>query len=150
MSATEFAVGHVAEPFRMPVELGKIREYARATKAQDRDYFEREDPAAPPTFLVTELLWQEPRHSGWGSRPPDFERVLHGEQEFIFHGPPPRAGTVLTGQARLDRVTEKDGRRGGRLTIIEIVTEFRDETGRLVAEAISTSLETSVPTTGAA
>jgi len=89
---------------------------------------------------------QEPRHSGWGDRPPDFERVLHGEQEFRFHGEPPRAGTVLEGRARLDRAYEKEGRRGGTMTIVEIVTEFRDASGRLVAEAISTSIETSVAT----
>jgi len=130
----------------MPVELGKVREYARATRAQDPVYLETDDPPSPPTFLVNALFWQERRHSGWGDRPPDFQRVLHGEQEFVFHGEPPRAGTVLQGRARLERAYEKEGRRGGAMTIVEIVTEFRDASGQLVAEAISTSIETSVAT----
>ena len=35
----------------------------------------------------------------------------------------------------VDEVYEKEGKRGGTMRFAEIVTEFRDETGKLVAEA---------------
>ena len=50
------------------------------------------------------------------------------------------AGTTLTGTARIDRVYEKQSRRGT-LTFVEIVTEYLDETGELVAESRLTGVE---------
>jgi hydroxyacyl-ACP dehydratase HTD2-like protein with hotdog domain len=69
-------------------------------------------------------------------------RVLHGGQEFIFHGPPPRAGTKLTAQTRIEDIYEKEGKRGGTMTFVVGVTEFRDEQGNLVAESRGTTIET--------
>jgi len=42
---------------------------------------------------------------------------------------------VLTAQSRIDRVYEKEGKRGGTMMLAEAVTEYRDETGRIVAES---------------
>ena len=50
---------------------------------------------------------------------------------------------MLTGVARIDRVYEKQGKRGGTMVFTEVVTEFRDAGGRLVAESRSTLIETS-------
>ncbi len=72
----------------------------------------------------------------------DLRRLLHGGQEYVFHGPPPRAGTELTFQTRVDKIYEKEGRRGGTMTFVETVTEFRDPSGAVVAEARSTAIET--------
>jgi hydroxyacyl-ACP dehydratase HTD2-like protein with hotdog domain len=72
----------------------------------------------------------------------DLRRLLHGGQEYVFHGPPPRAGTELTFQTRVDKIYEKEGRRGGTMTFVETVTEFRDPDGTVVAEARSTAIET--------
>jgi hypothetical protein len=72
----------------------------------------------------------------------DLRRLLHGGQEYVFHGPPPRARTELTFQTRVDKIYEKEGKRGGTMTFVEAVTEFRDASGRLVAEARSTAIET--------
>lgn len=128
----------------MAVERGKVREFARAVRSRDPAHLEGEEPLAPPTFLMTASFWHGPE-----SAPPglsiDLARALHGEQEFVFHGEPPRAGTVLTGRARIDRRYEKEGRRGGTMTFTEIVTEFRDGDGRLRAEARSTVIETARP-----
>ena len=68
---------------------------------------------------------------------------MHAEQEFVFHGPPPRAGVRLTAQSRIERVFDKQGTRGGTLTFAVMLTEFRDEHGALVAEARMTGVETS-------
>jgi len=137
--------GRTGDPFTMVVEHGKVREFARATKSRNLDYDGAiGDPLlTPPTFLVTSAFWQGPSSSPMAGVTRDLGRVLHGEQEFVFHGPPPRVGDVLTGSARIDKVYEKEGRRGGLMSFIETVTEYRDADGRLVAESRSTSLETS-------
>jgi hypothetical protein len=91
------------------------------------------------------MFWQEwagPDANPWHHVELDQKRGLHAEQEYVFHGPPPRAGAKLVAQSRIAEVFEKEGGRGGRLTFAVMVTEFRDETGRLVAEARMTGVET--------
>jgi hypothetical protein len=141
-------VGLSGEPFRMTVELGKIREFARATKSQHPAYDGAPGacPVTPGTFLQTAVFWQGQESNPWHGLPRNNERLLHGEQEFVFHGEPPRAGTVLTGVSRIDKRYEKPGRRGGIMIFTETVTEFRDDTGQLVAEARGTAIETSKST----
>jgi hypothetical protein len=135
--------GRQGSPFQMVVERGKIREFARATKSSNPDYLEGDHPLSPVTFLVTSAFWQDPSSSPWaGAGPQNFERLLHGEQEFVFFGEPPRAGDTLTGVSRIDKVYEKAGRRGGDMKFTEMVTEFRDPTGKVVAESRTTSIET--------
>jgi hypothetical protein len=138
---SESPVGRLGAPFQMVVERGKIREFARATKSSNPDYFEGEHPLSPVTFLSAAGFWQDRSSSPWGNRP-RLERMLHGEQEFVFFGEPPRAGAILTGVGRIDRVYEKAGRRGGTMHFTETVTEFRDQTGKLVAESRTTAIET--------
>jgi hypothetical protein len=60
--------------------------------------------------------------------------MLHVEQEYVFHGPPPQVGVVLTGTSRIAATWEREGRRGGNMMFASVTTEFRDEAGRLVAE----------------
>jgi hypothetical protein len=132
----------------MPIERGKIREFARACMTTNPDYVDRHDPVCPPTFLTTVNFWM-----GGGTSPLtqlgiDLRRLLHGGQEYVFHGPPPGAGTELTFQTRVDKIYEKEGRRGGTMTFVETVTEFRDPGGQLVAEARSTAIETGQTPTG--
>jgi hypothetical protein len=137
--------GHTGRPFRVVVEEGKVREFARATKSSHPAYLAGDGPPAvsPVTFLASSAFWQGPESSPWGEAKLNWERILHGEQEFTFPGPPPAAGTVLTAEARIDRVYEKEGKRGGTMTFVEMVTEYRDESGGLVAESRSTVIETS-------
>jgi hypothetical protein len=141
--------GRTGEPFTMAVELGKIREFARATKSRNAAYEGQpgDTPVIPATFLASSAFWQSADSSALGGVALNWERILHGEQEFVFHGPPPRAGDVLTGVSRIDRVYEKTGKRGGSMTFLQEVVEFRDESGRLVAESRSTAIETSKATT---
>jgi hypothetical protein len=139
------AVGAKGEPFELDVERGKIREFARATCARHPAYFDDAKPVSPPTFLTTIFFWEPSGTSPWTKVDMDQQRGLHAEQEYVFHGPPPRAGTKLTCQSRVDEIYEKEGRRGGTMTFAVMVTEFRDEAGRLVAEAKMTGVETSRP-----
>jgi hypothetical protein len=136
--------GNRGKPFRVVVEEGKVREFARAVKSANPAYVgEGPQPTSPPTFLASSVFWQGRESSPWGDIRLNWERILHGEQEFVFHGPPPAAGAELTGEARIDRVYEKEGRRGGTMIFVETVTEYRDSSGAVVAEARSTLIETS-------
>jgi hypothetical protein len=141
------AIGITDEPFTMPVERGKIREFARATMTSAPEYFD--DPVAPiePTFLTTVSFWTPPGQSVFAKVKMDLRRLLHGGQEYTFHGPPPAAGTELTVQTRVAEIYEKEGKRGGMMTFVVTVTEFRDSSGALVAEARSTAIETGKPAT---
>lgn len=130
-----------AEPFEMLVERGKIREFAIATRSSNPDYISSTVPVSPITFLSTAEHWRGPQNSVFGTAFMESGRILHGEQEFIFHGAPPLAGTRLVGQSRVANVYTKVGRRGGKMAFVQTVTEFRDETGRLVTEARGTFIQ---------
>lgn len=132
------SAGTVGEPFELVVEWGKIREFARATHAAHPDF--ETGASIPPTFLTTAYHWHTATSDVEPAARLDPQRSLHAEQEFVFHGPPPAAGTTLTGTARIDRVYEKQSRRGT-LTFVEIVTEYRDEAGELIAESKLTGVE---------
>jgi hypothetical protein len=138
-------VGSTGKPFRVVVEEGKIREFARATKSSNPAYLADGAPPAvsPVTFLASSAFWQGPENSPWGEAKLNWERLLHGEQEFTFPGPPPAPGTVLTAESRIDRIFEKEGKRGGTMTFVEVVTEYRDDSGAVVAASRSTVIETS-------
>jgi hypothetical protein len=136
--------GNRGKPFRVVVEEGKIREFARAVKSSNPAYVAGGPQATSPvTFLASSAFWQSPENSPWGDVPLNWERILHGEQEFVFPGPPPAAGSELWAEARIDRIYEKEGKRGGTMTFVEHVTEYRDPSGTVVAESRSTVIETS-------
>jgi hypothetical protein len=130
--------------FEIPIERGKIREFARAAQSRNPAY---EGPGAviPPTFLTTAgNFWSD------GERPTaelgfELARVLHGEEEYEFFGPPPHAGQTLTVTSRLGDQWEKEGKRGGVMRFARLIHEYRDEAGTLVAEQRTTILETAKP-----
>src|SRR3954464_12535093 len=135
------AAGVTGEPFTLHVERGKIREFARATGSANPSYLQAERPVIPPTFLTTAFFWQTGAADPWQAVAMDQRKGLHAEQEFVFHGPPPRAGDRPAGRSRIESLTRKEGRRGT-LTFAVMVTEFHDESGRLVATAKLTGVET--------
>jgi hypothetical protein len=137
----------------MPVEWGKIREYAVATGNERPEYMENPFAPIPPTFLATVIFWDEP---GGGLRTPeaaaaleelgleaDIRNVLSAEQEYRFFGPLPRAGDRLYLSHRFDGVEVKHGRRGGQMIFTKFTVEFRDAVGQLRAECLYTSARTS-------
>jgi hypothetical protein len=137
----------------MPVERGKIREYASATGATSRDYLEDELAPIPPTFLSTVVFWDQ---LGSAFSQPEavtalaslgiegsVEQLLSAEQEYVFHGPLPRAGDQLTTSPRFDGVDVKVGKRGGQMVFLRYAIEFRSGDGELRAECIYTSVYTS-------
>jgi hypothetical protein len=134
--------GPAGPAYQVLLERGKVREFAKAMQSENPAY-EAEAAVIPPTFLATAALWATP-----GARADagfDRARLLHGQQEFIFHGPVPRVGTALSARERVEKRYEKEGKRGGTMRFAVLVTEFRDEAGNLVAEGRSTLIERAAP-----
>jgi hypothetical protein len=134
--------------YEVPIEWGKIREFAKAAHSTDPDYY---GPQAivPPTFLTTARInWQPQDENIVATLGFDLRRVLHGEEEYVFFGEPPKAGQTLQVVTRIGDRFEKQGKRGGVMRFAVIVSEFRDATGRLVAEQRSTIVETAAPAGG--
>lgn len=122
-----------AVPYEFPVERGAIRLFAEAMQSDDPAYFGA-TPLVPPTFLITAWRWAP--DGGRAAHGIPRERLLHGEQEFVFHGAPPRAGDTLTVTERVSDRYTKDSR-SGKMEFVVITTEFHGD-GVLRAEMRST------------
>jgi hypothetical protein len=137
------AIGKAGEPFELRVELGTIREFARATKSVNPAYLEGERPVVPITFLMTAAFWGNERTSPLRALRLDNRRLLHGGQSFSFPGPVPRADVRLTGRSVIEEVYEKQGGRGGQLQFVVVRTDYTDHSGADVATVRSTAIHTS-------
>lgn len=129
----------------MPIEQGKIREFARALQTRNPAH---QVPRATiqPTYLThARLAWEPRAESQIEQLGFDMRRILHGEEEYVFHGAPPKAGDVLTVSTRIGDQWEKEGKRGGTMRFAQVINEFRDPSGRLVAEQRSVLVETARP-----
>lgn len=127
------------QPWEIVVERGKIAEFADAMLC-DEPAYRGPDAIIPPTFLTSGARWAPP-----GVRVDvgfERKRLLHGEQEYTFHGDLPGAGDVLTAQERIVERLSKPGKRGGTMRFATVVTEYHDAAGTLVAEAKATFIET--------
>lgn len=132
----------------MPVEWGKVREFATATAAARPAYLDDPRAPVPPTFLTTVTYWER---IGKTVRAPEVveacaaagvaagrRNLLALEQEFVFHGPVPRAGETLHTSERLHDVRVKRAR-SGPMVVVRFIVSFRDEGGGLRAECWYTS-----------
>jgi acyl dehydratase len=137
--------------FELPIERGKVREFALAVGESDPLYFDPEharaegfpDVLAPPTFTVTQI-WQisrEEREARLGANL-DYGRVLHGEQEFVYNRLP-FAGEVLKAVMRISKDFTKEGKRGGQMRFVTYETRFTDAQDEEVLSAYYTLIETS-------
>lgn len=147
MTATagvRLAVGDTGVPYEVPIERGKVREFARATKATDPAY-ESGDPPVPPTFLVTGAWWTQPGSSVLEQAGLAWSRLLSGGSEFRVTGPALRCGEVLTARQQVTDVYERTGRRGGRMTFVVFTTAFRRPDGTPAAEERHTTIVTGGP-----
>lgn len=137
--------------FDLPVERGKVREFALAVGEDNPIFYDPEearrhgfpDVVAPPTFTVTQI-WQisrDEREEQLGANL-DYGRVLHGEQEFSYKRLPV-AGEVLKGTMRISKDFTKEGRRGGTMRFVTYESRFVDAEDQEVLTAYYTLLETS-------
>ena len=111
------AIGKQYPAVTYQVGREKIREYANAIGASNPVHHDREaakaagfrDVVAPPMFCV---VYSAPAMGPAVLDPEvgiNLMAMVHGSQEFVW-GEPVCAGDVITTQARLADVSEKDGR----------------------------------------
>lgn len=132
----------------MPVEWGKVREYATATAAARPAYLDDQKAPIPPTFLATVVYWADIGHTVRAAEvvaacatvgiTADVRNLLSLEQEYLFHGPLPRAGETLYTSERLHDVRVKESR-GGPMVVVRFVVSFQDDAGVPRAECRYTS-----------
>jgi acyl dehydratase len=136
--------------FRLPVDPDKVSEFAVAVGEDNPIYHDPTvarqlglpGPVAPPTFTVTQILQipRAEREQRLGANL-DYERVLHGEQEFVYKRLP-LAGETLTGVMRISKDFEKEGKRGGIMRFVTYETTFTDADGVEVLSAYYTLIQT--------
>ena len=124
----------------LPVERGKVMEFARATKSENPLHFDLEatsaagfrDLIAPLTFSAVAAHYNGgdaadvPEALGF-----DISRVLHGEERWSY-ARPVVAGETLTGVRTVAAAWHKLLRSGGTMTFVLLPTEYRDAAGELV------------------
>lgn len=135
---------------RFPLDRSKLAELARSFGDDDPVWHDREAAAAagfdgvpvPPTATVIADHWREGGATAMVEAVgADLRRVLHGEAAWEILVPL-RAGMELAATQRVGDVTTREGRRGGTMTLVEVVTDFTDEAGTLVVRRRDTLIET--------
>jgi acyl dehydratase len=134
-----------------PVERGKIREFANAIRdpnpvyrdpkyARDKGF---SDVLMPVTFPVTStfhlpsenVVMEMMLKLGM-----DVARSVHGSFE-VIHERPVCAGETLRGEVCVGKIYEKEGKRGGGMTFVEMETHFYDAEGRRVVTVRNVFIE---------
>jgi len=129
-------------PSTMKIEVGKIREFAKAVKDDNPVYRDEARCVAPPTFLMTIAHWVGDLGATRSAVKLDYSRLLHGEQEFEYVQPI-RPGDTLSFRSRTKDVFEKAGKRGGKMLFVIGETEFTNQRGEVVAYMRNTAIEVS-------
>ena len=112
-------------PPGIPIERGKVHEFANAILSEDPLYHDEEaakraglpSVVTPPTFLATGSFFQ-PANEDIGRDDLDRRFVLHGAREIDFERPI-FAGEFLKREPGEIKRYEKQGRRGGTMKFVE-------------------------------
>jgi hypothetical protein len=139
-------------PITFVVEAAQIMLFARAIGDESpefNDFAAPEALVAPPTFVEVLQHYIPDYHVrpkpgkpwfGSGAMPTGVPArqtgttTMHAEQHFEYHRPI-RPGDRLVATSRPGKVWEKSGRSGA-MHFSELITEFRDDQGRLVVTSI--------------
>jgi acyl dehydratase len=132
----------------VPVERGKIREFANAIGDDNPIYLgpayaaktEFKGIIAPPTFTATKAFYRSAANlSEMAGLDPHYR--LHGEEEYEYFQPVV-AGDVLTCRSKITEAYEKAGKRGGKMTFIVLEFTFFNQRGEKAVVSRSTSVHT--------
>ncbi len=135
------------EEYAAKTPLGSVivpPSFAVAGAHWDPDYFlkgVRKIPAPKPKSTPEPTASESASEGDGGGGGGNLNRVLHGEQRFIYHKPM-QPGMRLTVTNHRGKAWEKEGRRGGMMRFSEMVSEYRDEKGELVTTATSVGIVT--------
>lgn len=143
--------GTKIEEFKFPIERGKIREFASAICDPNPVYRDTEyarskgfdDVLAPVTFPVTAGF-----HTSLDNFVLDISNKLdmdlgksvHGSFEIIYQRPV-CAGETLRGEISIGDIYEKEGKRGGKMTFVEMKNNFYDKDDNPVVTISNTFIE---------
>ena len=157
---------------RFPVEAGHIMLFARSVGDANQVYYDEEYAKgteaggiiAPPTFVQSSAQFDpdyflrpkigEPWF-GSAKEPTGVKRKaggggggggtgLHAEQHYEYHRQL-RPGDVLHAKTFPGKTWEREGRRAGKLTFSESITEYYDQNDELVITARSVGVRTERP-----
>lgn len=110
-------VGHALPPVRVDVERGRLRQFAKAVGENRPEYVDQEasrrlgwpDLPVPLSFFFCLEMEQPDPWSFLQSLDVELNRVLHGEQSFVYHAPA-WAGDRLTLSPKIvDIYAKRDG-----------------------------------------
>lgn len=140
------------EEYAKGTEVGAIPApptFVQASAQFDPDYFLRPKigqewfgSAKGPTGITQRPSGGGARSGGGGGG----GGGLHAEQRYVYHKPV-CVGDVLIATTKPGKTWEREGRRGGKLTFSESVTEYRNQNGELVVTATSVGVRTERPAT---
>ncbi len=142
MPLNQALVGKEYPPVRYEVGREKLREFAVALGETDPIYHEEEaaraaghpDLPAVPTFPIVLALRAGQIVYGDPALGLDYSRIVHGEQEFVYHRPI-HAGDRLLAAGRVAAVEAK-----GRHELLTVETEVTTEAGEPVCTVRGTLL----------
>jgi acyl dehydratase len=138
----EAIVGKEFPSFELPVEKGKIKEFARALGDKNPLYYDEElaksmgfrSVPAPPTFTAT-FLHHVPDENFLLNMMQEMgiavATSVHGESEFEYLAPV-CAGDVLTVAVKVKDYYQKEGKRGGKMNFITVESAYTNQDGELV------------------
>ncbi|WP_448256017.1 FAS1-like dehydratase domain-containing protein [Microbacterium aurum] len=130
--------GSIVDDVVLDVEAGKIREFARATRAEDAAHVDDEaaadrgHPARIATLTHSIAVGHLRDQAGFVERLGlDIRRVVVGEVSWRYERPLV-AGDRLQATRRVVSDVSRDGS-SGRLRLVTLETEFADQAGAVVA-----------------
>jgi acyl dehydratase len=142
-------VGKEIDEITFPVDRSKCAELGRAFGDPDPVWHDPQVAAAAgfegvPTFPTVTVLVDHWRSGGVAGLVDaiglDLSRVLHGEAEWHYLVPV-RMGDTLTSKQIIRDVTQRQGKRGGTMTLVKIDTEFTNQRGELAIRRVDTLIE---------
>ncbi len=131
-------LGRSFGPYTVTVERAQIRRFAETLALPERVYYDEAaaraaglpDLPAPPTLATCYGLWANSallaELEALGA---PLLRLLHGEQNYVYHAPV-IAGDTLTGAPAIAALVRKEGRRGP-FQVLTLETRWRNQRGEL-------------------
>ncbi len=116
-------------PYSYTIELGKVREFLLAIGEDNPAY--RDGVLLPPTFSTLAAFWGGAGlEASLNAIDVEISRVLHSEQEYIYHAPV-QVGDTITGTTRIADIYVREAPAGS-LDFVEFVTDYVNQAGDLV------------------
>ncbi len=142
-------VGKQLGEVTFPIERGKLAELARSFQETDAAWWDAEAARQagfdgipmPPTITTLVDHWRAGGAiAAAAAIGADLARVLHGEAAWEYFEPI-ACGDELTASAKVASISQREGKRGGTMTLVEIETDYTNAGGALVARRRDTLIE---------